>query len=52
LSKHAGFLLTINIELSVLLFGLAFAFILGVLSGILPAWQASKLKPVEALRYE
>ncbi|MDP3640267.1 MAG: FtsX-like permease family protein, partial [Nanoarchaeota archaeon] len=52
LSKHAGFLLTINIEVSVLLFGLAFAFILGVLSGILPAWQASRLKPVDALRYE
>ena len=52
LSKHAGFLLIINIEVSVLLFGLAFAFILGGLSGILPAWQASKLKPVEALRYE
>ena len=31
---------------------LAFSFIVGVLSGILPARQASKLKPVDALRYE
>ncbi len=31
---------------------LAFAFLAGVVSGILPALQASKLKPVDALRYE
>ena len=31
---------------------LAFSFIVGTLSGILPARQASKLKPVDALRYE
>ena len=31
---------------------LAFAFIIGSLSGSLPARQASKLKPVDALRYE
>lgn len=36
-----------------LIFGaLAFSFIVGSLSGTLPAMQASKLKPVEALRYE
>jgi putative ABC transport system permease protein len=36
-----------------IIFGaLAFSFIVGALSGVLPAWQASKLKPVEALRYE
>lgn len=52
LSKNAGFLLIIKIELLVLLFGLLFAFFVGVLSGILPAMQASKLKPVDALRYE
>jgi putative ABC transport system permease protein len=31
---------------------IAFSFVVGSLSGILPAFQASKLKPVEALRYE
>ncbi len=31
---------------------LIFAFMIGALSGLLPAYQASKLKPVDALRYE
>jgi putative ABC transport system permease protein len=31
---------------------LAFGFLIGVISGVLPSYQASKLKPVEALRYE
>lgn len=31
---------------------IAFAFLVGVISGIFPARQASKIKPVEALRYE
>ena len=31
---------------------LLFAFVVGAGSGLLPALQASKLKPVEALRYE
>ncbi len=31
---------------------LVFAFAIGALSGLLPAYQASKLKPVDALRYE
>jgi putative ABC transport system permease protein len=31
---------------------LAFSFIVGSLSGTLPAMQAAKLKPVDALRYE
>jgi len=51
-SKNSGFLITIKIEPLVLLFGLLFAFFVGVISGILPAIQASKLKPVDALRYE
>ena len=52
IAKQSGFLLIIKIEASVLLLGLLFAFIVGMLSGILPAYQASKLKPVDALRYE
>ncbi|MBL7054374.1 ABC transporter permease [Candidatus Woesearchaeota archaeon] len=31
---------------------LLFALLVGIGSGLLPAWQASKLKPVDALRYE
>ena len=52
IAKGAGFPLIITIEASVLLFGLLFAFIAGMVSGILPAYQASKLKPVDALRQE
>ncbi len=51
-STNSGFLLPIKIEPLVLLSGLLFAFFVGVISGILPAIQASKLKPVDALRYE
>ena len=31
---------------------LLFSFVVGSLSGLLPAYQASRLKPVDALRYE
>jgi len=36
----------------ILIGALAFSFVIGTLSGILPAMQASKLKPADALRYE
>ncbi len=52
IAKEAGFPLVIQVEYSVLVLGLVFAFVVGMLSGILPAYQASKLKPVDALRYE
>ena len=52
-ANQAGFaLLKVTINLNVILFGLAFAVGLGIISGIMPARQASKLKPVDALRYE
>ncbi len=38
--------------LSLIIGALLFSFIVGSLSGILPAIQASKLKPADALRYE
>jgi len=55
-ANQAGFTggLTINPVLSpTLLAGaLAFGLLVSVVFGIYPAWRASKLKPVEALRYE
>jgi putative ABC transport system permease protein len=61
LSKGAEYFATISLGTDLLqadtsmtlIFGaLAFSFIVGALSGVLPAMQASKLKPAHALRYE
>ncbi len=46
-----GFL-KVPFNIWIVLFGLGFAFIVGVVSGTLPAVRASKLSPVDALRYE
>lgn len=35
-----------------IVFCLGFAYLIGAGAGFFPAWQASKLKPVDALRYE
>ncbi len=46
------FLLKASITPQLILFGLAFSFLIGCIAGFLPARSASKLNPVEALRYE
>ncbi len=44
-------LIRVNASMSLVLGALAFSFLIGSVSGLLPAIQASKLKPVDALRY-
>lgn len=45
-------LLIINFNIVLILSVLAFSFFVGVISGVAPARQASKLKPADTLRYE
>ena len=50
---HPMFYIEASITPGIIIFGLLFSFGVGCLSGFLPARQAAKLKPVEALkRYE
>ncbi|MBI4158651.1 ABC transporter permease [Candidatus Woesearchaeota archaeon] len=51
-ATEAGFKLLVTINPQLMLFGLFFAFIAGIISGVLPAYRASQLNPVEALRHE
>lgn len=49
---HPLFYLKADVSLGLILFSLAFSFLIGCVSGYFPARAASKLKPVDALRYE
>lgn len=43
---------SISLSPDLMAFGLILAVMIGVISGVVPAYRASKLKPVDALRYE
>ena len=40
------------VTLSSIILALSVSTIVGIVSGVVPAYQGSKLKPVDALRYE
>jgi len=41
-----------DLTLGTAIFAVAFSTILGMVAGIVPAWSAARLDPVQALRYE
>ena len=47
---HPLFYFKASISIGLIIFGLVFSFIIGCVSGMLPARTAARLKPVEALR--
>ncbi len=47
---HPLFYFSASVTPNLIIFGLVFSFLVGCLSGLLPARRASRLKPVEALR--
>jgi len=49
---HPLFYIKADVSLGLILFSITFSFVIGCVSGYFPAKAASKMKPVDALRYE
>lgn len=47
-----GFLRGATVTPELVIYSLAAAILIGMIAGAIPAWRASRLKPVDALRYE
>ena len=43
-------IIIINLSIPLMAFAMGFSFLIGIVSGLIPSYQASKLSPVEALR--
>ena len=51
-ASYFNFNLPVNVDFVIILEATLFAFIIGIIAGIIPAQMAAKLDPVEVLRYE
>jgi putative ABC transport system permease protein len=51
-TAYVGSMFQTKITIELVIGSILFSFIVGAISGLYPAWEASKLSPMEALRYE